>query len=392
MRSGDNPADCASRGLTPTKLVEFEMWWSGPGWLKRDEKQYPKNIAINEGNTVEAIISNSATIQSEKCKQTGSLPNVSSYYKMKRIMVHCIRFARKILGASNKHGRYYITMDEMREAEKLIVKTIQIKHVGEEMKLLERNQALHKKNALKQLSPFIDGEGIIRVGGRLYYAEIPYNARHQMILPNKGSVAELIIIEIHEKALHGGSRITEAMLRQKFWIVRGYKRVANTLKNCIICAKYRSSLMNKYMGNLPISRVQQQRPFMNCGVDYAGPINVRTSKGRGQKSYKGYLAIIVCLATKAIHIEVVSDGTAEAFLSAYRRFAGRRGAAANIYSDNGTNFVLANKLIQIESKAEEEEYNNTIYNEMLKVNTQWHFIPPSSPHFGSLWEAGENQH
>lgn len=79
--------------------------------------------------------------------------------------------------------------------------------------------------------------------------------------------------------------------------------------------------------------------------------------------------------------------TSDSFISAYRRFTSRRGAAANIYSDNGTNFVGANRLLQEKSKEEGEEFNTKIYNELLKVKTQWHFIPLSSPHFG-LWEAG----
>lgn len=142
------------------------------------------------------------------------------------------------------------------------------------------------------------------------------------------------------------------------------------------------------MGNLPRARVTGIRAFLDCGVDYAGPIAVRTTKGRGHTSIKGYIAVFICLATKAIHLECVSDMTAETFIAAYRRFAARRGPAANMYSDNGGNFTKGNKLLQLKSKQEEDAYNNTVYTEMIKVNTQWHFNPPESPNFGGLWEAG----
>ena len=69
-------------------------------------------------------------------------------------------------------------------------------------------------------------------------------------------------------------------------------------------------------------------PFSASGVDYAGPILLRTKGGRGFKSYKGYIRLFVCLATKAIHIEVVTDLTSVAFLAAFKRFTGRRG---NLY-------------------------------------------------------------
>lgn len=96
------------------------------------------------------------------------------------------------------------------------------------------------------------------------------------------------------------------------------------------------------MGQLP----EASQSLLHKGVDYAGPIQIRMSKGRGKKSYKGYLALFVCLATKACHIEVVSDMTTDAFLAAFRRFIARRGYCAHMYSDNGTNFVGAANLLQ----------------------------------------------
>ncbi|XP_035225552.1 uncharacterized protein LOC118198073 [Stegodyphus dumicola] len=119
------------------------------------------------------------------------------------------------------------------------------------------------------------------------------------------------------------------------------------------------STASRLMGNLPKHRVTLERPFFNCGVDYAGPISIKFNKGRGAKSTKGYIALFICLATKALHIEAVSDLTADAFLAALRRFSARRGAPSHIYSDNATNFVGANRKAQ-------RKYND------------------SSPHFGGI--------
>ncbi|XP_076660632.1 uncharacterized protein LOC143363987 [Halictus rubicundus] len=55
------------------------------------------------------------------------------------------------------------------------------------------------------------------------------------------------------------------------------------------------------------------------GIDYAGPIHVRTSRGRGKLTSKGYIAVFICLATRAVHLEAVSDGSTETFLAALRR-------------------------------------------------------------------------
>jgi hypothetical protein len=142
------------------------------------------------------------------------------------------------------------------------------------------------------------------------------------------------------------------------------------------------------MGNLPASRIVPARPFIKTGVDYAGPLNIRTTKGRGHKSYKGYIALFVCMVTKAIHIEVVSDITSQGFIAAYKRFTSRRGLCTVIYSDNGSNFIGANMELNKKKKAVIREVNHEVERILSKNNTTWHFIPPRAAHFGGLWEAG----
>lgn len=144
------------------------------------------------------------------------------------------------------------------------------------------------------------------------------------------------------------------------------------------------------MGNLPPCRLQPARPFLKTGVDYAGPVSIRESKLRGRpRTSKGYIAVFICMVTKAIHLEVVSDLTSQAFIAAFRRFIGRRGKCSDLYSDCGTNFVGADKelrklLLQAQSPAQSEEVSRFLADN----GTTWHFNPPSAPHFGGLWEAG----
>lgn len=146
--------------------------------------------------------------------------------------------------------------------------------------------------------------------------------------------------------------------------------------------------MQQYMANLPVSRVKPEKPFANSAVDYTGTFFIRVNSGRGYKKFKAYVAIFVCMSTRAIHVEVVSDMTAEAFIAAFRRFVARRGAVRHIYSDNGTNFGAANKILQENMCQGESEYNEVICNELTKCGTTWHFSPPGAPHFNGLAEAG----
>jgi hypothetical protein len=141
------------------------------------------------------------------------------------------------------------------------------------------------------------------------------------------------------------------------------------------------------MGQLPSSRVTPSRPFSRTGLDYAGPILCRTTSGRGHKSFKAYIALFVCMATKAIHLEVVSDLTSSAFLAAYRRFVSRRGLCAELFSDNGTTFVGADAELRRMFRAASEFYKD-VSPQLSQDGTSWSFIPPYAPHFGGLWEAG----
>ena len=137
------------------------------------------------------------------------------------------------------------------------------------------------------------------------------------------------------------------------------------------------------MADLPSPRVQISRPFSRVGLDYAGPIMLKASKFRGQKTFKGYFIVFVCMATKAAHIEAVSGYDTASFMATFKRFIARRGPCFEIFSDQGTNFVGANSELQkLFTK------NSEFYSEIAKLKqTNWHFNPPGAPHFGGLWEA-----
>lgn len=140
------------------------------------------------------------------------------------------------------------------------------------------------------------------------------------------------------------------------------------------------------MGDLPTQRVNPpQRAFMCTGVDYTGAIELKSSKYRGNTTYKGYIAVFICMATKAIHLEAVTGMTTELFLMAMHRFIGRRGLPKDMNSDNGTNFIGAEKILGFNSFV--EAINHDVVPKLAMKGIQWHFTPPHSPNFGGLWEA-----
>jgi hypothetical protein len=142
------------------------------------------------------------------------------------------------------------------------------------------------------------------------------------------------------------------------------------------------------MGQLPSSRVRPSRAFETVGIDYAGPVMIKQGSPRSKSTTKGYIAIFVCFSTKAVHIEVVTRLTTEAFISALRRFIARRGRPNTIFSDNGTNFQGAvNELRDVDNMLQCPTQMSRVHDFLTTERCQWKFIPPHGPHFGGLWEA-----
>ena len=123
------------------------------------------------------------------------------------------------------------------------------------------------------------------------------------------------------------------------------------IHKCVRCHRFRATATQQMMGNLPCPRTKMmEKVFTHTGTDLAGPIRMKMSSGRGQKITKGYIVLFICMTTRAVHIEVVSDQSAEAFSAALNRFVARRGNVKKLYSDNGPNFILANKILQLENE------------------------------------------
>mgnify|MGYP005983794155 FL=1 len=224
------------------------------------------------------------------------------------------------------------------------------------------------------------------MGGRLQKASLSYDIKHPIILPKNHHVTNLLVKYEHERQLHAGPQATLAALRQRYWIISGRCTVRKILHRCLNCFKVNPTIPNPKMGDLPKDRVQFGRPFLSVGIDYAGPMWIRESRGRGKRLAKAYIAIFVCFATNAIHIEFVPDLTTSEFLAALRRFIGRRGHPRDIYTDNGTNFVGARNVLKELFHFFNDANKSIIANQAAQMGIKWHFLPPKSPHMGGLWE------
>lgn len=385
VASAENPADIASRGIEPSELQVAELWWNGPHWMRNP------NIHINKIQVPETTLEErkQQTKVFHNNTEESILNRFSSFKKMIRVLTYCRRFLNLKENKENRNKMStYLTAEEMKTTLGACIKTTQETEFAEELEDLKTKGKVKRSSKLITLTPYIDDKGLLRVGGRLQSANISQNYKHPIIIPKNTHLGDLLIRDAHERVMHGGTALTINYLKSKYWIIGLKQSVKKYLSKCVTCTRYNARTQQPIMGELPSVRVTPGRAFECCGVDFAGPIQMRVSKGRGQKSYKGYISLFVCMKTKAIHLEAVSDLTTPGFIAAFRRFVSRRGHCAEMWSDNGLNFVgAANEL----TKMLNQSMTNVLKEiaEMLENDgTKWHFIPPKSPNFGGLWESG----
>lgn len=380
VASKENPADCASRGVSPSSCEELHLWKEGPKWLYGDKIKYNKNSIDTE---IE-IRKSKVTCHASTYKEEDSIINkYSTLKKLIRVVAYCRRFLSK----RSEPATIWLNTKELNAALLTCIRICQ-RQFQMEITAINKKGSVNKNSKLTSLSPYLDEDGILRVGGRIQRALIDADTKHPIIIPAKSHLTGLLISDAHVNTLHGGINLTLNYLRKRYWIINGKNATKQIIRKCVTCIRYSAQSSRQMMGQLPEVRVRACRPFFHSGVDYAGPINVRTMKGRGYHSTKGYICLFICMATKAIHLEIVSDMTTQAFLAAFKRFTARRGHIAELWSDNGTTFVGSARELRSLFAQERNGIVKEIAECLATNGTNWHFIPPHSPNFGGLWEAG----
>ena len=384
----ENPADAVSRGIDGDKIKGMDLWWKGPPWLALDQRYWipqskidTTNIHLPDAKDVEmasfSVIANDDVISRLITKH-------SSFKRLRAILSYCLRFIHNArYKDSKRHGR--LTSEEYYQASLHLIQKAQEEVFLKEIKTLTQRGRVDKKSKIASLSPFLDNN-VLRVGGRLQKSTLTPDQIHPLILP-KHPLTVLIAKYEHTRLMHAGPQSLLSSLRLKYWPIGGRNLVRKIVRQCIVCFKANPPSTSQQMGELPKVRIQKTRPFLNSGVDYCGPFLVKVSPRRGSSPSKAYIALFVCLSTKALHLEVVENMSTSAFLNAFSRFVSRRGKPHRIFSDNGRNFVGAQRELTASHLTSSIEAAN-VEDNLANDGIQWSFIPPGAPNFGGLWESG----
>ncbi|XP_062712285.1 uncharacterized protein LOC115269273 [Aedes albopictus] len=384
VSSQDNPADCASRGLSPGEFVSFDLWFLGPEWLRQDEEFWnaePYEPIVDEDSLEERKLKALHTLpiscRSNYAVELELLHRRSSYRLVVRALAYVNRFLQAARGVQHEPT---LTPIEIDSARLQLARAAQFDVFKQEMEILAKTGELPIKNRLSALHPFLDDSGTMR------NSPYSFNVKHPVILPRDHRLTELLLRDLHLQNLHAGPTLLTATVNQQYWVVGLQTAVRRTVRSCIRCVRLKGQTANQLMGSLPVSRVMATRAFTHVGVDYAGPFKIHALCVREVKTSKDYLAVFVCMATKAVHLEAASDLSSRTFIAALKRFIGRRGYPNEIWSDNGTNFVGTDNWLQ-DLQRSFRNNSRAVDHFLTNQGIKWIFNPPSAPHRGGIWEA-----
>ena len=371
--------------MTPAQLLYHTIWLEGPAWLRRDRSTWP--VASPEEDFDRTLLEErSAVAIPAQSKPNSELFGLHSslFVLVRRVawirrFIHNCRHPEEVRSGNINHI-------EHQEAMLSLVRLAQNESFPEEISALQRGNQVKPSSPIHKLWPILV-EGVLRVGGRLSEAPVSSTRKHPAILCYRHPLSKLIVVDYHLRLFHAGQQLLTSSVREKYWPTQ-IRRLANTIiHECVSCFRNKPKVLDQLMANLPSERVSPAPPFVKVGVDYCGPFFVANSNRRAAPR-KYFLAVFVCLVTKAVHLELVGDLTSAAFIAAFKRFVARRGKPVLVMCDNALNFVGARReLSELHRLFRNQQFQESVAESAEEDEIEFRFIPARSPNFGGLWEA-----
>ena len=396
--SANNPADHCSRGIESHEAEKWRQFHNGPDFLRLPEDQWPQtNIATYPVSVHVAALYAAVEDKSEEfdavlraAASRGKWTHKLRVIAMLFIAVRRWRLFPKAKTRATKDllPKPEVTQVHLEEAQKQLVKAVQRQNYGEVIAQLEagkvntpnsRHEFIVKNKQMRMLNPFVDDEDILRVGSRLANADISDDIKFPFILPPKDDNVKSLIRHVHHNDFHAGAKHTLCQLRQFAWITRGLQAVKSVVHSCFRCQRNFKRHADQQMAPLPSNRVNPAPVFAETGLDVMGHFNVKMN---GRADHKVWVAVFTCFVSRAVHVELLYNMSADSMINAIIRFAARRPGIKRFTSDRGTNLIGANNIL----KKEMEEWNRSSTLELQRRGLQWDFITARTPHYGGVWE------
>ena len=374
-----NVADEVSRGIPVESLTG--RWQYGPDFLRLPESKWPQDSPVADDVEVEKE-HRKVHIVGEQIKTQPLIDckKFSNWRRLIRVTAYTLRFILRLRKRGRKgsaegeealkHEDGPLSPQELKDAETHWLK--------ESQKTLKDSLS---KGEFRNLSPYVDPEGVVRVGGRADKALVSYETRHRVLLPRDHWISPLIVRHAHQFG-HPGVAATVAKTRTKYWIVRAHDLAKSVKFCCVVCREIGARVESQLMADLPQSCLAPLTPpFHHTSCDYFSPYRVRISRN---KIAKHYALVFTCLNTRAVHLELAAGCTTMEFMQVLRRFYALRGVPALMISDNGSQLVSAERELR---EMIEGFYRETLQEFSAERGMKWQFTTPPAPHQNGCAES-----
>ncbi|XP_044573629.1 uncharacterized protein LOC123257755 [Drosophila ananassae] len=360
--------------LEPTKVCRMEMAtirrqrgrWYNSGATQRGPKRgvtLVKRTGIPEETSGQ--LARNCTHRRSGCRRRRG-----DAERLLRTTAWVLRFIRRCRGQRDELENYGLNVAECEAAEDLLFHRAQREAFPDEMQAAEKGLDVAKGSDICGLAPYLDGNGILRAYGRIDAALcIPYSARRPVILSHQHGLTEMIVRDAHVRMKHQNVDATLAEIRTRFWITRLRRVLRSVISGSSECKLHRARPMPPIMGPLPDDRLDANGwPFKSTGLDYFGPLLVTVARHQEKR----WVALFTCLTTRT-----------DFCILAIRNFICRRGPVHRLRSDNGRNFVGADREANRFAEIFEPE---RIQSDLSRKGIEWILNCSANPSEGGVWE------
>ena len=368
--SENNIADWITRMKSPKELSENSEWQTGPKWLQLPECDWPISFqsTTEELPEIQTTVFKMDAVECDSLALRISIERYSSYKRLLRVTSRVLAMYNRFPIPSLYNAIHELSLHDLQRAEEFWIKDAQSVFTDTDI-----------SHRLKRLGPKKQDNGIIVVGQRIeYWMRATYNQQDMILLPYDHRFSRLYVELIHNQC-HGGISATSCKVRLKYWILKLEKLVRSVRHRCIVCRKQLKKTEAQVMAPLPDVRLNPAPAWSSTSLDLFGPFETRGEVNKRTRG-KAFGVIFNCLMTRAVHIDLVTDYSTDAFLQGFRRFISIRGTPTNVYSDPGSQLQGANnvlqKMIQSLDKDRLKEFG-------LDNALHWHFTAADAP-----WQNG----
>ena len=208
---------------------------------------------------------------------------------------------------------------ELDRAEIMWIRSIQEHSFAAELKSLDNPTNQPKTLYVHQFGLYLDSNHILKCKGRINNSALSLSEKNPIFLPSKHPFIKLLVFFSHFQVMHEGVNTTLTALREKYWILGGRKVIKFIIRLCVVCKKLEGpAYSTQPTPDLPDFRVSDDPLFAHTGIDFAGPLYIRSGRSTDNPS-KVYVCLITCASTRAVHLELTCTLNVDSFLMAFRR-------------------------------------------------------------------------